>query len=107
MNARTPDPPETVPAPLEPETVPGSVGWRLAALETLLDRAGVAWSRVRAAGQEDEIAVVDAPATEVAALAGLAREIRLLGFRFTTLDLAPRKAASVRRSGLPDQGQTG
>ena len=74
---------------LEPETLPGSLRWRLAAVRTLLDRACVAYTAVRAAGTEHEIAVVEAPSTEVTALASLAREIRVLGFRFVTLDLAP------------------
>jgi hypothetical protein len=56
----------------------------------------VAWSGVRAAGPEREIAVVEAPPTELGALAGLAREIRALGFRFVTLDLAAQAPASTR-----------
>ena len=67
---------------------PGSLSWRLTSLEALLDRSSVAHTGVRAAGLESEIAVIDAPVTEVAALATLAREIRLLGFRYTTIDLA-------------------
>jgi len=67
---------------------PGSLAWRLSSLEALLDRACVAYRGVRAAGPGGEIAVIDAPVTEVAALGTLAREIRLLGFRYTTIDLA-------------------
>ncbi len=76
---------------------PGSLSWRLTSLEALLDRSSVAHTGVRAAGLESEIAVIDAPITEVAALATLAREIRLLGFRYTTIDLAhaPDSAASI------------
>lgn len=85
------------PVPGGPESGPGSLSWRLASLEALLDRACVAHTGVRAAGREHEIAVIDAPVTEVAALATLAREIRLLGFRFTTIDLAhaPGSPASL------------
>jgi hypothetical protein len=84
------------------EVGPGSLGWRLASLEALLDRACVAYSGVRAAGRESEIAVIEAPVTEVTALATLAREIRLLGFRYTTVDLAhvPDPAATAPAGAL-------
>ena len=84
------------PAPVPGKDVgPGSLHWRLASLASLLDRAGVAHSGVRAVGPDAEIAVVDAPVTEVAALATLSREIRLLGFRFTTVDLGRVPGPSV------------
>jgi hypothetical protein len=87
-----------------PDTGPGSLAWRLASLEALLGRACIAHTGVRAAGLENEIAVIDAPVTEVAALATLAREIRQLGFRFTTLDLAHTPNPSAPGPGEPVPG---
>jgi hypothetical protein len=91
------------PVPGLPASGPGSPSWRLASLEALLDRACVAHTGVRAAGLEGEIAVIDAPVTEVAALATLAPEIRRLGFRYTTIDLAhtPGSPASVADDPAP------
>jgi hypothetical protein len=96
-----------VPAPAEggADAGPGSRAWRLASLEALLDRARVAHRGVRAAGPGGEIAVVDAPVTEVAALATLAREIRSLGFRYTTIDLAHAPAPASPAVTTPPPGE--
>lgn len=101
-NVRAPAAEQNGERPVEPDTLPGSLQWRLTALKTLLDRACVAWTGVRAAGRDEEIAVVEAPSTELAALAGLAREIRVLGFRYITLDLAANAIGSTRPETGPD-----
>lgn len=61
---------------------------RAAAAERLLRERGIPGARVSAAGHEDEIAAVVAPARCAARIAELAPEVKALGFRYVALDLA-------------------
>lgn len=65
---------------------------RARAAERALAAAGVAGARVRAAGQQGEIAVIELPPAHWDALLGggggrLVTEVKALGFRYVALDL--------------------
>ncbi|MBX6362986.1 MAG: hypothetical protein IRZ00_03880 [Gemmatimonadetes bacterium] len=62
---------------------------RAVAAENLLGREGLPGVRVSVAGHQREIAVVEAEPAALVRLAELAPEIKALGFRFVTIDLAP------------------
>ncbi|MBI4410581.1 MAG: ATP-dependent sacrificial sulfur transferase LarE [Gemmatimonadetes bacterium] len=65
----------------------GTGAGRPQAAGRLLARAGLARTRVRAAGHALDIAAVAAPASALDTLAGLAPALRALGFRFIALEL--------------------
>ncbi|MGH7501870.1 MAG: hypothetical protein ACREL7_08950 [Longimicrobiales bacterium] len=60
----------------------------LDALEALLARNRIPHVRSSAQGPAAEIAVIEAPLSLAARLAELAPQIRALGFRYVTIDLA-------------------
>jgi hypothetical protein len=63
------------------------VSSQLEALDNLLAAHGLDGVRLRAGGPGAEIAVIEAPLTDAARLAGIAEEIRALGFRYVAIDL--------------------
>jgi PP-loop superfamily ATP-utilizing enzyme len=65
---------------------------QLEALDNLLATHGLDEFRLRTGGPDAEIAVIEAPLTDAARLAGIAEKIRALGFRYVAIDLGSKLA---------------
>lgn len=68
------------------------VSSQLEALDSLLAAHGLDGLRLRTGGPGAEIAVIEAPLTDAARLAGIAEKIRALGFRYVAIDLGSNVA---------------